>query len=111
MQLRAPMKVSAPVNHKETAPISLFEALAFHDRDITIDWYIRERLDAATGQRPADLKFFDLRPRSQAQDYARIVRRKIAPPACLETGSPKVARLPGDARSDGIGITVPPPQM
>ena len=88
MQLRAPMKVSAPVNHKETAPISLFEALAFHDRDITIDWYIRECLDAATGQRPADFKFFDLRSRPQPQNYARIVRREKASPACLQAGSP-----------------------
>jgi hypothetical protein len=105
------MKVSAPVNHQETAPISLFEAFAFHYRDITIDGYIRKCLNAATGQRPADFEYFDLRPRSQPQDYARIVRREKASPACLQTGSPYVARLPGDARSYGIGITVPSQQV
>jgi len=82
------MKGIGSFKQQEAAPINSFEAFAFHYRDITIDWYIRESLDLAAGQRPADFKFFDLRSRPQPQDYARIVRREKASPACLQAGSP-----------------------
>lgn len=78
--------------------------LPFTDGDVAVDWRRRDALDEGARRGPPDFEPIHFRAGTDAEDHARVVRRKIAPTANLLARAFQIARLPGDLRSDSICI-------
>src|SRR5580765_8454529 len=80
--------------------------LSFFNRDVAIHRRVFDSLDAAAWFRPGDFHPCDLRGSSNSQNFAGIVRGKVAAAGVLQPCANYPAGGPANLCADGITITI-----
>src|SRR6185369_10940486 len=79
-------------------------SLAFDNRDVPVNWQIRETFLGPARLRPRHFQPVNLDSLADAQHQTRIMRREVASPSHLDPSSLQISRLVNDSRANSIWI-------